>query len=559
MISLVLLILSLLHFCHASLNILKESLKLLPDTPDKYELLAGPALDYALMDQRSRRESLFTLAMSIFLKTNSIPDKELYKHLMTGLCDHLNKISLRIVVKFNSKTLSRPARADFIEKLKLVTKEEEFFAGMRLRNFEYPEKTVRIILNTLMLIDPNAEDSFDIVVYFIKYIKAEENLNLALSLVLKGKESRKFSFPVIKFHQALTPSTSFDNFLETCYKEGEAGDDSKKLNIVKTIIYGPISDYSTEIFYEIFNFNLLISLIVSTEDSKRLISRILRSNTFDTFAVFFTAELIAGKPYILEFKDYFEKQKHNYDAIQSIFKYDLEDLIELVNEGNLSHLTFMINNINCMEEYYKIDPEFIGKYVIKSNELVFKAVEESNRYTNSVYLSGCATLAIYYFSLIPSKNFTKHLNDVSYEPLLDLLLHPLIEKDMRLLNQAVFKNFVCLPHSRVEYGLLNKIVSVLEQFYSFNDCGIIFGSISVCILYERENLSGEEFINIFKWFHHIYDSRQMNFEPIATGYLYHATFVQRGKISTLMQEYAVEHKLVFKSLLKIGAIFSKKK
>ena len=158
-------------------------------------------------------------------------------------------------------------------------------------------------------------------------------------------------------------------------------------------------------------------------------------------------------------------------------------------------------------------------------------------------------MAFHYLSVIPAKDFRKHLNNVNYEPLLDLILNPSVENDPRLIEIINFNNIVCLHHIKVEFSSLEKVLTVFEIFNQ--DCDVIFGSIAV-LFHERENLNSAE---LFKCFHILFDSKQMNFELIASAYLYKAIFVQLGKIAKLYRDYAWKHNLVFKSLLKIGEIF----
>lgn len=197
-INLAILILSWLQLSRAS--ILTEALELIPGSNEKFEILAE-TLDWALIhSSENERESIFSSVISSFAKLGEIPDNELYEVVMKVLCNNLNKISLNIIIKSTSNDLTPSQRADFIEKLRIICREEEYFKEKRLNNFEYPEKTLRIIFSTLQLIDPNSHESFDIILSFIKYYKTDEYLKLALPLVLKGIESRLEPLPIIKFN-----------------------------------------------------------------------------------------------------------------------------------------------------------------------------------------------------------------------------------------------------------------------------------------------------------------------------------------------------------------------
>lgn len=563
MIKLFILILSFLHFCRGSesiSDILSHVIKLMPETAEKYEVFAGPALQYALMDSEGPRESLFYLAKSIFSKHDDVSNRELYRLFMKGLCDNLNKISIHVIVQSNSQTLTPLEKSEYIKKLRVVSREEEFFEKNKLRNYEYPEKTLRIIIRALKLVDPNVESSFDIVVYFTKYLKTEENIDLALSLMLKGMESGMNPIPFIKFNKSLVSTSSFDNFLKVIYENCRTNC-LDYLNLARNIIYGPISDYSTELFYQIFNHDLFCALIISDYESKRLIYRVFNSNTFKTFSVFLSSEPESpsqSNPNISKFKVYFDKQKRSYEVIKLILKYDFEQFLNLMDINDLRHLNLISKNQNCMKRYYEIDPDFVGNCVVRVNDRIFRIIEESKKHTIQACLNRCAVMAYYYFGMIPSKDFTKFLNNVSYEPILDLLLNPDIEKDSKLIHYDNFKNFVLLPHSIVEFDTLDKMLTVLIDVFRPKDLDIIFSEIAIRIFNDRHDLSGDYFLQIFKWLHHIFDSRELAFESIASNFIYSGIFFQSVKVSNMFQDYAAEHKLVSKSYLKIGDIFAKK-
>ena len=102
------------------------------------------------------------------------------------------------------------------------------------------------------MVDPNVQESFNIVLSFIKYYKTEEYLKLALPFVLKGIESR---LDPLKSNKSLNGTTSFDYFIKACHEHCKANN-FDLFNLVLILIYGTISDYSTELFYEFFNNDL---------------------------------------------------------------------------------------------------------------------------------------------------------------------------------------------------------------------------------------------------------------------------------------------------------------
>ena len=137
---------------------------------------------------------------------------------------------------------------------------------------------------------------------------------------------------------------------------------------------------------------------------------------------------------------------------------------------------FLIIRLNCFMNFsimiYSIDPEYIWLCVVIIHERtrwvqghinyssILLIVEESKKLETETYLTGYSTLAFHYLSVIPAKDFRKHLNNVNYEPLLDLVLNPVVGKDPKLIDKIYFKNIICLPHIKVEFSYLDRLWNI---------------------------------------------------------------------------------------------------
>lgn len=552
MISLIFLILCSLGTCLAAhFGIFSETLRRMPDGSAKWEALAECSLTFNLLPFGliDSDRSMFDVTIATFLKASELNESNLYENLMIGLCDHLNKKSLQIILKSNSGQSIADESLEFVKKLKIAAKESNHFSEMKLPDFKYPVKTLKLIYEALRAIDLNVETTFDLVVDFVKHHDTFEYLDIPLNMILKGIRTHRKALPFIKFNKALIGNSAFDNFIGACH-EHFLGAYSDGLNHVRNIIYGPITDVSTALFYETINQDLLKVLITSEDEYNRLMYRVITSETYHRFSVFFTPELVQRNPSVARFQKDLERQIKNYDAIEFIIDYGIDELLGMTSDEKDVHFQFLIDHKNCMEEYYEIDPEFIGECVEFVHEKIMEILEETRYLTTEGGMSGCAALIVYYLGLIPLKDFTKHLKDINYMPVMDLLLNPLVVKDQRLFKIIHVRKVIYLSYVKVDYDTLSKFLDVLQAFYS--EYEELFSYTAFAIIQERPKFSEKEAFELFKVLHRVFESRQMNFEAVATVYLYKSAVRNFGSASKIFNDYVKEHKLVSKTILNLS-------